>query len=51
MMSMALDYLAFERIILLIKDRLVGGKVLKLAKSLTKNFCLLLEKIIKTIIC
>ena len=42
---MALDYLAFERIILLIKDTLIDGKIVKM-----RNFYSWLEKIIKIII-
>lgn len=44
MISMALDYLAFERIILLIKDRLVGGKIVKISQISNEEFLFVVRK-------
>ena len=44
MIGMALDYLAFERIILLIKDRLVGGKVVKISQISNEEFLFVVRK-------
>ena len=48
MIGMALDYLAFERIILLIKDRLVGGKVVKISQISNEEFLFVIRKEKKT---